>query len=116
MLEEISRPTPNGHIVRVTYLSPASGTTTINYTRITDPYGPTITDRRISAIVISYETRAGGKAVNVRFHLPPSSFLSNSFRPWNILATPGPSVPFSSLAQERKHAQGCVRDYTSIFT
>src|SRR5436305_13236575 len=101
MYEEISRPIPNGHIVRVTYLSPASGTTTINYTRITDPYGPTITDRRISAIVISYETRAGGKAVNVRFHLPPlSSFLSNTFRPWNILATPGPFVSFFSFAPD----------------
>jgi hypothetical protein len=108
MREEISRPTPNGHIVRVTYLSPASGrTTTINYTRITDPYGPTITDRRISAIVISHETRAGGKAVNVRFH-PPLVSLQILFHPWNILGTPRPSFPFSSFAQERKHAQSCV--------
>jgi hypothetical protein len=66
MRETISRPTPNGHIVRVTYLSLATGTTTtINYTRIADPYGPTITIRNISALVISHETRGGGKAVNV---------------------------------------------------
>jgi phosphopantetheine adenylyltransferase len=65
MSMKISRPGPNGHLVRVTYLSLASGsTTTINYTRISDPYGPTITDRNISALVISHETRAGGKAVN----------------------------------------------------
>lgn len=63
--ETISEPGPNGHVVRVTFLSVASGsTTTINYTRISDPYGPTITDEEISALVISQETRAGGKAVN----------------------------------------------------
>jgi phosphopantetheine adenylyltransferase len=65
--ETISEPGPNGHVVRVTFLSVASGsTTTINYTRISDPYGPTITDEEISALVISRETRAGGKAVNDR--------------------------------------------------
>ncbi|MCJ1375403.1 hypothetical protein MMC20_006638 [Loxospora ochrophaea] len=31
---------------------------------ISDPFGPTITDRSISALVISGETRAGGEAVN----------------------------------------------------
>ena len=65
--ETISEPGPNGHVVRVTFLSVASGsTTTINYTRISDPYGPTIVDEKISALVISQETRAGGKAVNDR--------------------------------------------------
>jgi phosphopantetheine adenylyltransferase len=65
--ETISEPGPNGHVVRVTFLSVASGsTTTINYTRISDPYGPTIADEKISALVISQETRAGGKAVNDR--------------------------------------------------
>jgi len=63
--ETISEPGPNGHVVRVTFLSATSGsTTTINYTRISDPYGPTIADENISALVISQETRAGGKAVN----------------------------------------------------
>ena len=67
MIQKISRPGSNGHLVRVTFLSIASGsTTTINYTRISDPYGPTITDEKISALVISQETRAGGKAVNDR--------------------------------------------------
>ena len=36
----------------------------INYAELSDPYGPTITDKSISALVISRETRAGGKAVN----------------------------------------------------
>jgi phosphopantetheine adenylyltransferase len=63
--ETTSEPGPNGHVVRVTFLSVASGsTTTINYIRISDPYGPTIVDEKISALVISQETRAGGKAVN----------------------------------------------------
>nr|POE86952.1 phosphopantetheine adenylyltransferase 1 [Quercus suber] len=31
-----------------------------------DPFGPTITDRRVSALVVSGETRGGGAAVNAR--------------------------------------------------
>jgi phosphopantetheine adenylyltransferase len=50
MTQKINRPGPNGHIVRVTFLSLTSdSTTTINYTRLSDPYGPTITDQNISA-------------------------------------------------------------------
>jgi phosphopantetheine adenylyltransferase len=67
--EYIDRPGPNGRVVRVTYkpLQPIPGveeSITINYTQLSDPFGPTITDPDISAIVISAETRAGGKAVN----------------------------------------------------
>ncbi len=36
----------------------------IHYVEIFDPFGPTITDESISALVISGETRAGGQAVN----------------------------------------------------
>jgi len=36
----------------------------VKCTEIQDPFGPTITEERISALVISAETRAGGKAVN----------------------------------------------------
>ncbi|KAL8824183.1 MAG: hypothetical protein Q9191_005236 [Dirinaria sp. TL-2023a] len=36
----------------------------INYVEIFDPFGPTITDKYISALVVSAETRSGGKAVN----------------------------------------------------
>lgn len=38
----------------------------INYVEIFDPFGPTTTDEEISALVISGETRSGGKAVNDR--------------------------------------------------
>jgi len=31
-----------------------------------DPFGPTITDETITALVISAETRSGGKAVNAK--------------------------------------------------
>ena len=36
----------------------------VRYKEIFDPLGPTITDPKITALVISGETRAGGKAVN----------------------------------------------------
>lgn len=63
--EYFDEPGPNGKIVRVTYALPGrEDSVTINYTQISDPFGPTITDERISALVISAETRAGGKAVN----------------------------------------------------
>ncbi|MCJ1486102.1 hypothetical protein MMC06_006278 [Schaereria dolodes] len=38
----------------------------IKCVEISDPFGPTITDSSISALVISGETRAGGKAINDR--------------------------------------------------
>jgi len=59
-VEHIHEPGPNGRVVRVSYAKDL----TINYTLISDPYGPTITDKDITALVISNETRAGGKAVN----------------------------------------------------
>ena len=37
---------------------------TIKYVELFDAFGPTITDEAISALVVSGETRAGGKAVN----------------------------------------------------
>lgn len=36
----------------------------IDYVEIFDPFGPTITDESVSALVISGETRSGGQAVN----------------------------------------------------
>ena len=64
-VEHFDEPGPNGKVVKVTYAPSGSGSkVTINYVRISDPFGPTITDESISALVISGETRAGGKAVN----------------------------------------------------
>ena len=70
--------TPNGKFIRKAFsLSPSPSSSssssspsttatkiTITYTQISDPYGPTITDPDISALVISAETRAGGAKVN----------------------------------------------------
>lgn len=39
---------------------------TVRYVEIFDAFGPTITDESITALVLSAETRAGGKAVNER--------------------------------------------------
>ena len=57
---EFSDPGPNGHAVRYEICNRL----TINMVEIADPFGPTITDASISALVLSAETRAGGKAVN----------------------------------------------------
>ncbi|KAE9978752.1 hypothetical protein EG327_007275 [Venturia inaequalis] len=57
---EIRNPGPNGHAVLVQYPSGLL----IRYVEIWDPFGPTITDEDIDALIISAETRAGGKAVN----------------------------------------------------
>lgn len=73
--EFIDEPGPNGKVVRHIYTPLPSSTSTaqpheaessitINYTSISDPFGPTTTDQDISALVISAETRAGGDAVN----------------------------------------------------
>ncbi|EOA81498.1 hypothetical protein ACJQWK_10885 [Exserohilum turcicum] len=59
-VEEIKEAGPNGHAVHVTY--PLG--LTIKYVEIWDPFGPTITDKDISALVLSLETRSGGAAVN----------------------------------------------------
>ena len=58
--QHINDPGPNGKCVRVRIGS----TLTINYVQISDPFGPTITEEDISALVVSKETRSGGKAVN----------------------------------------------------
>jgi phosphopantetheine adenylyltransferase len=58
--EEKSEPGPNGHAVHVIYPFGLI----IRYVEIWDPFGPTITDESISALVISLETRSGGTAVN----------------------------------------------------
>lgn len=59
-VEEIKDAGPNGHVVQVSYPSGL----TIKYVEIWDPFGPTITDRDITALVLSLETRSGGAAVN----------------------------------------------------
>ncbi|KAH6878196.1 pantetheine-phosphate adenylyltransferase family protein [Alternaria rosae] len=59
-VEEIQEPGPNGHAVHVSYPFGL----TIKYVEIWDPFGPTITDKDISALVLSLETRSGGAAVN----------------------------------------------------
>jgi hypothetical protein len=59
-VEELNEPGPNGHAVHVAYPSKLA----IKYVEISDPFGPTITDESITALVISLETRSGGGAVN----------------------------------------------------
>jgi len=59
-IREVQAPGPNGHVVNVDYPFGL----TIRYVEIWDPFGPTITDKDISALVLSLETRSGGAAVN----------------------------------------------------
>ena len=53
---------PNGHAVHYELASSVR----LECVKIADAFGPTITDETISALVISGETRSGGKAVNDR--------------------------------------------------
>lgn len=53
-------PDTGGRVVRQQFESGLA----INYDEIFDPFGPTITDPAIAALVVSGETRSGGQAVN----------------------------------------------------
>jgi phosphopantetheine adenylyltransferase len=59
-VRELNDPGPNGHAVHVSYPFGL----TIKYVEIWDPFGPTITDKDITALALSLETRGGGAAVN----------------------------------------------------
>ncbi|EKG21265.1 hypothetical protein MPH_01408 [Macrophomina phaseolina MS6] len=61
-VEELNNPGPNGHAVNV--MLPSN--LVLKCVEIWDPFGPTITDESISALVLSGETRSGGKAVNAK--------------------------------------------------
>ncbi|KAL9623082.1 MAG: hypothetical protein Q9160_002596 [Pyrenula sp. 1 TL-2023] len=58
--ERVEEPGPNGRRV----IAKLGSDIEIHYVQISDPFGPTITDESISALVVSKETAAGGKAVN----------------------------------------------------
>nr|KMM68497.1 pantetheine-phosphate adenylyltransferase family protein [Coccidioides posadasii RMSCC 3488] len=58
--ERISDPGPNGQRVIVLVGSSLE----FRFVQIADPFGPTITDEDITALVVSKETRSGGKSVN----------------------------------------------------
>ncbi|THZ67985.1 hypothetical protein D6C86_00112 [Aureobasidium pullulans] len=60
VMQEIKEPGPNGHAVNIKYPNGLN----IRCVEIWDPFGPTITEKDISALIISAETRAGGSAVN----------------------------------------------------
>ena len=55
----LSEPGPNGHAVHYGF----QGGVSVECVEIADAFGPTVTDETIEALVVSGETRAGGKAV-----------------------------------------------------
>jgi phosphopantetheine adenylyltransferase len=59
-IERIAEPDSSIECVRATFGSSIM----IDYVAIMDPFGPTITDENISALVVSQETRSGGSAIN----------------------------------------------------
>ncbi|KAF2674820.1 hypothetical protein BT63DRAFT_21472 [Microthyrium microscopicum] len=62
-LEEVHNPGPNGHALLVR-ISTSAGNLLLRYVEIWDPFGPTITDPTIETLIVSAETRSGGKMVN----------------------------------------------------
>ena len=58
--ERFARAGPNGNAVHYKF----GANLTVKCVEISDPFGPTITEQNISALVVSGETRAGGQAVN----------------------------------------------------
>ncbi|KAI5255175.1 hypothetical protein E4T42_01966 [Aureobasidium subglaciale] len=73
-MEEIHGTGPNGHAVNIKYPNGLS----VRCVEIWDPYGPTITEKDISALIISAETRAGGSAVN-------DKRIENGWSPLDVL-------------------------------
>ena len=61
-IQRFSNPGPNGRAIHEEF----GPHFLVKYVEISDPFGPTITDEAISALIISGETRSGGKAVNDR--------------------------------------------------
>lgn len=59
-VREMHEPGPNGHAIHASFPFGL----TIRYVEIWDPFGPTITDKEMTALVLSLETRNGGAAVN----------------------------------------------------
>lgn len=59
----VNKPGPNGKAIHTTL---KSCSITIECVEIQDPFGPTITDESITALVVSGETRSGGRAVNTK--------------------------------------------------
>jgi phosphopantetheine adenylyltransferase len=59
-IERLLEPGPNGKYI----LMKVRPGLTLKLVQISDPFGPTITDENISALVVSQETRSGGAAVN----------------------------------------------------
>ncbi|KAI9834394.1 MAG: hypothetical protein M1819_003005 [Sarea resinae] len=59
-VERLSGEGPNGNVVKTSL----SRNLVVECVELSDPFGPTITDPSISALVVSGETRSGGKAIN----------------------------------------------------
>ncbi|CZR56043.1 related to pantetheine-phosphate adenylyltransferase family protein [Phialocephala subalpina] len=59
--QSFDEPVVNGHAIHTKIVACSL---TIECVEIQDPFGPTITDESVTALVVSAETRSGGKAVN----------------------------------------------------
>jgi hypothetical protein len=59
-IQRTEKPGPNGKRVSIQVAPDID----IHLVQIADPYGPTITEENLNALIVSAETRSGGQAVN----------------------------------------------------
>ncbi|WPG97438.1 Hypothetical protein R9X50_00021300 [Acrodontium crateriforme] len=93
-----NNPVPNGKSINWHY---ADGLV-VKCTEIQDPYGPTITDEQVQVLIISAETRSGGKAVN-------DKRIEKGWKPLQVLEVD--VLNFSVDDQAGQDGQGAVDEW-----
>lgn len=96
------------------------GTVTIHCVKIQDPFGPTITEEDMDALVVSAETRAGGKAVNdkraERGWRPMEVFIVDVLDAKGLTDAPSETEDFSSKISSSAIRERILAEATATAT